>query len=315
VKHLLAAAALLAAGCVSQSPSGREFAAAAEDVTIIADDGLRLRGRVVGSGPLTAIVPLVDWNQARFLRLNAPIRFVFYDPRNRGNSDRVSPESLSIDQDLRDLEAVRRHFGREKIALIGTSYYGGMVARYAMLHPDRVERLVMVGPIPPRSGIMTGYSPPQAAERVDRGAVAALEQRRTSLPSEEYCREWWALYAPLYVGRAEDAAKLHIRCELANEQPASLFPSLGAIMGSVGTFDWTEDARKVKAPALIIHGTNDLVVPMEGSREWERILPNAELRVLKGGGHVPWYDDADRIFPAVVGFLGDSVSREFGLRR
>jgi proline iminopeptidase len=315
VKHLLAVAALLVAGCVSQTQPALELAAAAREVTVVADDGVKLRGRVVGAGPITVIAPLVDWNQARFGTLSAPIRFIFYDPRNRGNSDRVPAESLSIDQDLRDLDAVRRHFGLEKVSLIGTSYYGGMVARYAMLHPQRVERLVMVGPIPPRSGIMAGYSPPQAAERVNREAVAALEQRRTSLSSEEYCRQWWALYAPLYVGRAEDAPKLLIRCELSNEQPASLFPSLGAIMGSVGTFDWTEDAKKVTAPALIIHGTNDLVVPLEGSREWERILPEAKLHVLAGGGHVPWYDDAERIFPAVINFLEHALAVESRVRR
>ena len=57
------------------------------------------------------------------------------DLRNRGRSDFITDNSKlrrGIHQDVDDLEAVRRHFGIDQIALIGHSYAGIIVILYAM---------------------------------------------------------------------------------------------------------------------------------------------------------------------------------------
>ena len=60
---------------------------------------------------------------------SAPGRTVlFYDMRNRGRSDAVKDLSqVTMENDVRDLESVRAHFGVKKATLIGYSYLGFMV--------------------------------------------------------------------------------------------------------------------------------------------------------------------------------------------
>ena len=106
--------------------------------------GVRLYFRTVGEGE-AVVIPLVSWSE-EFDVLAKGHRVIFYDPRNRGQSTAVEPKRVSFQNDMRDLEAVRRHLGLEKISLIGWSYFGGVVARYAMEFPERIRHLVMVPP-------------------------------------------------------------------------------------------------------------------------------------------------------------------------
>ena len=285
--------ALLALNCATTQPPN--LPTTGEFTT---PDGVRVHYRIVGKGPHTVLVPLVFWNVPRFERAPASLRFVFYDPRGRGRSAAVAASDASVTHDLTDLEAVRRHVGAEKVSLIGTSMYGALVARYAMLHPERVRKLVMVGAAAMYSDAPKADQAEQG-KRIDVQKLVALNARQASMPPEQYCSEWWNVMAPLYVGRTENAAMLERLCDLPNEQPAKLFPHLGAVLGSLGTYDWREEAKKISAPALVIH----LVVPIAIAREWDALLPNDELWVLENGGHVPWYEDADVLFPRIFEFL------------
>jgi pimeloyl-ACP methyl ester carboxylesterase len=90
---------------------------------------VRLYFRSVGAGQ-AVLIPLVSWMED-FAVLSKGRRLIFYDPRNRGQSSAVELERISFANDVRDVEAVRRHFALEKVALIGWSYFGGVVAQYA----------------------------------------------------------------------------------------------------------------------------------------------------------------------------------------
>lgn len=288
---------LLAAGCSSsRTPTEGD---------ITTPDGLKLHYRVVGKGPRTVIVPLIFWNVPRFEHAPATLRFVFYDPRGRARSEAVPPSRASVQQDIDDLETVRRTMNADQVALIGTSYYGAMVARYAMLHPEHVTRIVMVGPGSIRRDAPQDVDTAERARRVPQDAARALDARRSTLTAERYCEEWWSLHAPLYVGRAENSSRVERNCHLPNEQPQNFFPHMGAVIGSLGTFDWREEARRVTMPVLILHGARDLVSPISTGREWAAALPNARLTELAEGGHLPWYEDDDEVFGHVFRFLAE----------
>ena len=63
---------------------------------------------------------------------------VLYDMRNRGLSRRVGDAAqITIMGDVADVEALRRHFGADKVSPVGYSYLGLMVAIYATEHPGK----------------------------------------------------------------------------------------------------------------------------------------------------------------------------------
>src|SRR5262245_19493609 len=117
------------------------------------DDGIRLYYRSIGRGPQTVVVPLGFMMFEDFKHLAGTRRFVFYDMRNRGRSDAVKdPQKLTIENDVLDLERLRRDLKIDKMILIGESYLGLMVVLYALDHPERVERNVQIGAVPLKFG-------------------------------------------------------------------------------------------------------------------------------------------------------------------
>jgi pimeloyl-ACP methyl ester carboxylesterase len=297
---------LLVCGCATTPPaSSPPVASVPSEGFITTSDGAKLRYRIVGSGDRTVIVPLVFWNVARFEKEAAKdLRFIFYDPRGRQGSDPSTEATANVEQFFSDLETVQKFSGADRVSLIGTSVYGALAARYAMLHPDRVDRLVMVSAAAPTLALFATYYPSEErARRLDPEAEKRLRERAASMPGEEHCREWWDLHAGLYVGSSTNAHLLERNCQYENEWPSVLFPRFRPFMRSLGNYDWTEDARKLQTPTLILHGTNDLIISMASSRAWARAIKNSRLLQLQRAGHVPWYEVPDDIFPAVMTFL------------
>jgi pimeloyl-ACP methyl ester carboxylesterase len=60
--------------------------------------------------------------------------------------------------------------------------------------------------------------------------------------------------------------------------------------------------NEIACPVLILWGTLDVVLIPRQGRRFERLIPNAELRYLKGLGHVPMSDDPDLLVDEIMGF-------------
>ena len=79
-----------------------------------------------------------------FTPLAARMQLVYFDHRGQGRSDAADPATYTLDENVEDMEALRRHLGLGPIVSIGTSY-GGMVAMaHAARYPDAVSHLVLI---------------------------------------------------------------------------------------------------------------------------------------------------------------------------
>ena len=58
----------------------------------------------------------------------------------------------------------------------------------------------------------------------------------------------------------------------------------------------------IRCPVLILWGTRDLILIPRQGRRFERLIPNSELRYLKGLGHTPMSDDPQLLADAIAGF-------------
>ena len=63
------------------------------------------------------------------------------------------------------------------------------------------------------------------------------------------------------------------------------------------------DVRDARLPVLILHGTEDRIVPPSNSRALARSLPNATLVELDGCGHTPHEEAPERVQAAILDFL------------
>lgn len=299
--------------CGHPQPQPADAPLAQEDHWLVTPDSVRLYYRVVGQGPETVIVPLALFHGKRLDPLARSRRLVLYDPRGRGRSDPVPPEKVSLEHNLRDLEAVRMAVGAEDAALIGWSGLGMELFVYTLRHPERVTALVQLAPVAPRWVPWSDSLGADRARRTDSTQLAALRARETrgdfrDAPAE-HCRARARVFTPTTFG---DSSKIRLApdvCVYPTEWPDRIGGYFGALMKSIQGFDWTDSLEKVsKIPRLVIHGARDNT-PLAGNREWVTGQPNARLLVVEGAGHWPHYERPDVVLPAIERFLAQYGAR------
>jgi proline iminopeptidase len=277
---------------------------------IAGPDGVRLYFEKLGSGPRTIIVPGRLFLAHDLAPLAERHTLILYDMRNRGRSSRVEDGRLiTIQKDVEDLDAVRRHFRVDRFVPIGYSYLGLMVVLYAMAHPDRVERLVQLGPVPRKFG--TEYPASllhqDSVPVVNPAAAARLDSlERAGWMTEhprEFCEES-RVNAVRLVGDPAKAARLPNQCDMPNEWPVNLQRHFESHFAGVQQLDVPKEAvARVKVPVLTIHGTWDRNAPYAAGREWALTLPDARLITVERAAHQVATDAPGVVLPAIDQFV------------
>lgn len=276
---------------------------------ILLEDGVRLYFEKLGDGSPTVLIPNGIYLMDDFRRLATGRTMIFYDVRNRGRSDSINdPVRLArgVEQDVDDLDAVRRHFGIGQVELIGHSYIGLMVALYAVKYSPHLGRVVQIGPAQPDAAKqypahLTG------ADATFAGAMAEIGRMVKDPPAgdpQEVCKKFWSVLRVIFVVNPADAERIDWgRCDLPNERNfrqywiAHLWPSIQRLHLTA------EDFAKVTAPVLIVHGTKDRNAPYGGAMDWATSLPNARLVTVQNAAHAPWIEAPELVFGSIDTFL------------
>jgi len=234
---------------------------------------------------------------------------VFYDVRNRGRSETVTERSKlarGVEQDVDDLETLRRYFNVERVDLMGHSYIGLVVALYAMRHPAHVNRVVQIGPTQPDPTLeYPAHLSNKDSTLADVLArLAQVQQEPRSADPEEACRKFWDILRLIYVADSRDANKVNWgRCHLENERKfmryfqEDLLPSIRALVLK------PVDFAKADMPVLTSHGTKDRSAPYGGGRDWAAMLPQGRLLTVHNAAHAPWIEAPSLVFDAIKLFL------------
>ena len=276
---------------------------------VTAGDGAKLYYAIMGSGPDTVLAPPAAYLAADFAPLAEGRVIVMYDPRSRGKSEMLTDSSrFGFYKDVEDMEAVRRTLKISRMSLLGWSYFGGVAAVYASMHPDRVSRIVQIGPIAPRSG--GGWNDTrQITRQVDTAAVRGIREMRANLRTGSdsllYCR-LDVRHRMLPGAMADTAAIARMKadpCSSQNETPERWRRSVALAMAQLGNdYDLRPRLGVVSVPVLVVWGDAD-AVPEASVREWVRSWPESRLVVIRGAGHLPWLEHPEVFFRAVDGFL------------
>jgi len=282
-----------------------------------AGGGVRLFYRLVGAKPDTVIVLhggpgfTMEYLARDLTPLTTHHTLLFYDQRGAGRSSLVS-DSAALDGQrfAEDLEAVRRHFGLERVTLLGHSWGAGVAALYASRYPDRIGRLLIVDGIPLRRQALVQAWDELAARRdsaTRQEMQKWMELRRANPGDITACHAYYALwFRPFF---ADPTAMSRSQGDFCAGTPESRRNKITGVdryvAASLGSWDWRPALRQVNAPALVVHGTAD-PLPPGGGREWAAALPNAQFLLLQGVGHFPYLEAPETFFLAVDTFLRGS---------
>ena len=287
---------------------GVSAAAPSSEGYVPVETGVRLYYRRIGARKNWVVSPMASWLTEPLTPLATPDRtLLLYDTRGRGRSDLVDPSRISFENELSDLEAIRKHFGIDRMALIGWSHYGMMVTVYATRHPERVQRIVAITPGGPRSDPYLRQGMDTIRSRVDGTKYQELGEKKKAGGFDQdpagYCKALNAVLRPAFFTDPADIGKMTFdECAFQTEWPDNQEKWWGALFASMTPWDYREKARALSMPRLIIQGGKDFI-PLEGSREWAEGNPHARLLLIPGVGHHPFVENAPAFRAAVDSFL------------
>jgi pimeloyl-ACP methyl ester carboxylesterase len=220
------------------------------------------------------------------------------------------PDLLTVEHYLRDLEALRQHFGLEEMTLIGQSWGAGLATLYSARHPERVVRLLFLSPMPPARD-------PYMGERISatNAVIGEAEVARMNAIADEMQTAPDSLVQPLceerirlmFRGYLTDLSALdRMKVGYCDGTPAALRHQemASATAGvSLGAWDFRPQLQEIPVPILVVEG-EDTHVPLEATRVWVESSPNSRLLLMPNANHMTWLEgDLPAFFGAMQQYL------------
>jgi proline iminopeptidase len=276
-------------------------------------DGIRLFYRRIGRGK-RAIVLLhggpgsnmnTVWPDLEPLA-RADRSIFLYDQRGGGRSQVTKdPSLLTVSHHVRDLEAVRVHFGLERFALIGESWGAGLAVLYAAEHPKQVERLLLIGPMPPTREMLDRRMDDSDERMGFRKRLAEVSRKMPDSPDPiATCNEFFSLYLTQFFVRPEDARRRRgSSCNGPPEGVRNYFVVNKSGFDSLGKFDLRPTLSRLEMPAMVIEGERSIPSTVESALVFAQSISRATLLLVPDAGHYPQVERPEVFFPSVEKFL------------
>lgn len=255
--------------------------------------------QVVGKGPVDLVLIQsfisnleVEWDEpecaAFFEGLARGARLFLFDRRGIGLSDRTD-RPTALHETIEDVRAMLAAEGSSRAFVLGSSEGGAASILLASTYPDLVQGLILVGATPKvrRENGEPAWARDAAAfqQRADAmietwGGPWAVAEYAPSRADDNRFRDWWS------------------RMLRASASPASI----RRVMDAVSEVDVRALLPHVGVRALVMHRTNDRIVPVAAGHYLAEQLPHATMFELPGEDHMIFVDSA-RVVDAVHAFM------------
>ena len=240
-------------------------------------------------------------------------RLVFYDQRMTGLSSRKFEGAISLQSFFDDLDAFVDYYSQgKKVTLLGHSWGGMMASGYIGMHPEKVDKIIMIEPGILRPDLaqefFEGQSGPELSVYPDL-ALVWLNSWRVDTRRDKYARDDYLLSTAfkfmggkgIHCGDVIPANFEGWRAsrKVLNETViASLNdPSLMAQL------DFISDAHKFDGDVLLIGSTCNTVYGAEYQKRHLPFYKHAKLETVENAGHFIFYDQPDASLEVISEFL------------
>ncbi len=205
-------------------------------------------------------------------------RLIRYDARGNGLSDHDVDE-ISFERWVRDLGTVVEAARLDRFALIGISQGASVAAAYAARHPERVSALVLV------CGLARGWRV-KGHPRVTRHFEALL-----SLMDGGWGQDNPAFRQIFSTAFFPDASKEALDGFSELQRRSATPQNAIRMLSAIGDIDIRAELVNVRAPTLVVHGRNDMVIPFNDGKELAAGIPGARFVPLETKSHIPLADE------------------------
>ena len=224
-----------------------------------------MKYQVEGQGPVLLMVPGLDGTALLFYRQIPRLA-----KRFRVVSFPLPDDTTStMDSLIADLDGVVNEVASgEKVYLMGESFGGALSLSYGLAHPDRLRGLVILNSFPRVRQRLRIRFGPSLLKLVPWGAMSIVRRFTESHLHTSHTRP-------------EDLSEFHERSKAIGRR--------GYIrrLQILETYDVRDRLAEIETPTLFLAADQDRLVPsVSEARFMVSRMPNAELRVLEGFGHI-----------------------------
>jgi pimeloyl-ACP methyl ester carboxylesterase len=220
------------------------------------------------------------WGDAFLAGLGEDLDLVAYDHRGVGDST-PQTDPFTIAQLADDAAGLLDALGWESAHVLGISM-GGMVAQeLALRHPPRIRTLTLG----------CTYPGGTEAQLADPALIQELAGALLSGDRELALRVGFK--ANLSAAFVADEAHFEPFHAMATAVPVAV-PVIMLQMQSVMGHDASARLESIEAPTLVVHGTEDRMLPVANGELIARLVPHARLELLEGVGHMFWWEQPER---------------------
>ncbi len=225
-------------------------------------------------------------------------QLVFIDHRGCGRSKKTKQKDYTIENNIEDIEALRKHLGLEKICILGTSY-GGMVAQgYAARYPRNLDKLILVVTAP--SYRFLAEAKQALHERGDAKQIAITQHLwNGTFKNPNHVLEFFKAMESIYSVSKNKKRKPYSKSQTVWSHEA-LNEGFG---GFLRTYDIIPQLKKITCPTLILAGEKDWICSPNQSKTIAKNIKHAKLKIFKNCGHALAVDAHDEYIKIIKRFL------------
>ena len=302
VAGVAAGAGLLATGGAAAAAAKPAAAATGKTVnSITVKDGTVIHFKDWGTG--TPVVFSHGWplqgdaweDQMMFLASHG-YRVIAHDRRGHGLSSQPW-QGNDMDTYADDLAALLDTLDIKGATLVGHSTGGGEVAHYIGRHGEkRVAKAVLVGAVPPqmvRSPTNPGGLPMSVFDGIRAGVLADRSQFFKDLSGPFYGANRPG--SKVTQGQRDTFWLQGMQCGIKNAYDC---------IKEFSEVDYTADLKKITVPTLVVHGSDDQIVPIDASgKASAKIIKHAKLIIYEGAPHGLPTTHKDRLNEDLLAFI------------
>ena len=245
------------------------------------------------------------------IKLQECAQLVFIDQRGCGWSKKTKKADYTLENNIEDIEALRKYLGLKRISVLGGSY-GGMVAQgYAIRYGRNIDKLILVATAPSHQFI------DEAKKNLQKVGTAK---------QIEVCNKylWNGTFdsnrSVNYYLKTMDSLYFYSHRKKKTQSPSSKEGTLGKLKitlsyevlnagfgGFLHDFNFIPKLKKIVCPTLILAGQHDWICSPGQSRIIAKNIMHSKLKIFEKCGHMISVDANANYLKEVKSFLNQGI--------
>ena len=204
---------------------------------------------------------------------------------NRSSGETTHTDSVNLENMSEDITQLALALNLPTYSLLGISMGGLISLRHALNHPKNIEKLILVSSTAKTSWITSsnpeswGTDIPQISEKMKSYVAPDFAQKNRLLIQAMAKQILYEIQNGDYLAKAKMQRKI------------------------VAHTDLTSEIGVLQMPTLILHGELDQIISASAAEELKNLIPNSELEIVSGIGHLFLAENPRVLYDRVLQFI------------